>query len=227
MGYYASSTGADDVAPVEDFSPPPDLDTPRGTIAGRITDGTGAPLADATVALGSVVAEADASGNYTLDVPARTYANLVFSAPGHDRAMGPATVTAGATTTLDKALRRNWAAQSGGATVSGSDEYAADGCGSLAAVDQHPGTAWSTPGPGPKAMTIVLPQAIDVDHFEVDPGEGCGDDPGGAAKDVRIETSPDGAAWTTAATRTFAGGDRHRVNVVAPAAGAAGSATCG
>ena len=34
MGYYASTTGSDDTAPIEDFSPPPDPGEPRGTIAG-------------------------------------------------------------------------------------------------------------------------------------------------------------------------------------------------
>ena len=179
MGYYASTTGADDVAPVEDFSPPPDLNAPRGTIAGTSPTARARRWPSAKVALGSVVAEADADGRYTLDVPARTYANLVFSAPGHDRAIGAgdrhrrrrrrrSTRRCGATGPRSRAARPS----------SGGDEYAADGCGSLAAIDQHPGTAWSTPGPGPKAMTIVLPQTIDVDHFEVDPGEGCGDDSG-------------------------------------------------
>ena len=37
MGYYATTTGSADDAPVEDFSPPPDLNGPRGTIAGRVT----------------------------------------------------------------------------------------------------------------------------------------------------------------------------------------------
>jgi hypothetical protein len=223
MGYYASTTGSDDLAPVEDFSPPPDLSVPRGTIAGRITDTTGAPLPDAKVALGPVVAEADAEGRYTLDaVPARSYANLIVTAPGFDRSLTPVTVAAGQTTTHDAALRRNWAAKSGGASVSGSDEYAANGCGSLAAIDQLQGTAWSSNGPGPKSMTITLPAPIDISHFEIDPGEGCGDTSSSAAKDVVIGTSPNGSAWTTAATRTFASADRHRMNVVTPTAGSHG-----
>ena len=31
-------------------------------------------------------------------------------------------------------------------------------------------------------MTITLPEAVDVDHFEVDPGEGCCDTPDAAAR---------------------------------------------
>ena len=61
--------------------------------------------------------------------------------------------------------------------MTGSDEYARQGCGPLAAIDQNPATAWSTPtSAGGKAMVVTLPAAIDVDHFEIDPGEGCGDD---------------------------------------------------
>ena len=64
MGYYASTTGSDDTSPVEDFSPPPAPGGPRGTIAGRVTDRAGAPLAGAKVALGSLVAQTDADGRY-------------------------------------------------------------------------------------------------------------------------------------------------------------------
>ena len=74
--HTASTTGSDDVSPVEDFSPPPALAEPRGTIAGRITDTSGTPLPDAKVALGSLVAEAGADGRYTLSgLPARAYAS--------------------------------------------------------------------------------------------------------------------------------------------------------
>ena len=39
---------------------------------------------------------------------------------------------------------------------------------------------------------------------------------------MTIETSPDNATWTTAATPSFAFGDRHRMNAVTPAAGKSG-----
>jgi hypothetical protein len=224
MGYFASTRGAQDTTPVEDFSRPPDLTTPRGTLEGRVTSAAGAPLEGAKVALGSVVVESDAEGRYTFgSVPAYAYRSIVFSAPGYDRSTVPVTVVAGQATTLDKTLIRNWAAQSGGATVvSDADENAALGCASLAAIDQNPATTWSSDADGTRTLTIVLPEAVDIDHFEVDPAEGCGDDGGAAASGLQIETSPDGTTWTTAATPTFTSADRYRMNVVAPAAGATG-----
>jgi hypothetical protein len=103
--------------------------------------------------------------------------------------------------------------------VSGGGDLTAQGCGAPAAIDQHPGTVWSAPTTGSRTMTITLPAKIDVDHFEVDPGEGCLDDWGAAAQDVQIETSPDSATWTTAATPSFVAADAHRMNVVTPTAG--------
>ena len=72
----------------------------------------------------------------------------MIAAPGYDRLIAPVSVTANATTTLDAALRRNWASQSGGGSASGSGELASNGCGPLAAIDQQGGTAWSTPSGG-------------------------------------------------------------------------------
>jgi hypothetical protein len=226
MGYYASTTGSDDTAPLEDFSLPPGPDEPRGTIAGRVTDAaTALPLPAATASLGALTAATGADGRYTLaNVPAHSYARLVIDAPGYDRlSTDQFTVGANATTTLDATLRRNWAAVSGGASVTGSSEYAAQGCGPRAAIDQSAGTTWSNDfAAGGKSMTVTLPAAIDVDHFEIDPAEGCGDRSDAAAKEVKIETSATGTDWTLAATGMFAFGDRHRMNVVAPVAGTTG-----
>jgi hypothetical protein len=222
MGYYASTTGSDDVAPVQDFTDPSTLSGDRGTIAGRITSLSGAPLAGAKVALGSLVATADGDGRYSLSVPPHAYANLIITAPGYDRVLTPVVVSANQTTPLDQALRRNWAAQKGGATVTGGGDLAPQGCGALATIDQHQGTAWSAPQTGSRRMRITLPEPINVDHFEVDPGEGCFDTFEAAARGVTIETSPDNLTWTTAATPSFGFDDRHRMNVVAPTAGASG-----
>ena len=226
MGYYASTTGSEDVTPLEDFSLPPGPETPRGTLSGRVTDaGTGAPVAGAKAALGPLSAVTDADGRYTLsDVPAHGYASFALTAPGFDRALRSVDVTAGATTTADAALRRNWAARGGGASASGSNEYASLGCGSMAAIDQLQGSAWSTPASGSgKSMVIALPAVVDVDHFEVDPGEGCGDDWTSASRGLRIETAASASGpWTQAAAPVFGVNDRGRMNPVVPTAGTAG-----
>ncbi len=67
MGYYASTTGSEDISPVEDFTTPPLPGAPRRTISGRVTDSkSGQPVAPAAVALGSLSATAGPDGRYTL-----------------------------------------------------------------------------------------------------------------------------------------------------------------
>ena len=116
---------------------------------------------------------------------------------------------------------RNWAARSGGAQAipgPGSDEYADQGCGPDAAVDQLQTTAWSTIGsPAGKSMVVALPQAVDVTGFALDPGEGCGDDADSATRDYRIETSTAGAngPWAVASTGAFGPLQRQALNPVA------------
>ena len=145
MGYYATTNGAADPDPVEDFSLPPGQATPRGTITGRVTDvAGGAPLAGATVALGSLAALTGADGRYTLaDVPAGGYPRLAISAKGYGPQNAPVSVVANTTKTVDASLPRNWAAQPGGASVTGGNDYEDQGCGSLAAIDQVPASTWS------------------------------------------------------------------------------------
>ena len=153
--------------------------------------------------------------------PSRTYPNVVVIAPGYDRAVLEVTVPAGSAVRVDVALNRNWASLSGGARAlpgPGSDEYADQGCGPDAAVDQLQTTAWSTvASPGGKSMVVALPQAVDVTDFALDPGEGCGDDANSATRDYRIETSTDGPGgpWTVAAAGAFGTLERHALSTVA------------
>ncbi|HET6548679.1 MAG TPA: M36 family metallopeptidase, partial [Solirubrobacter sp.] len=226
MGFYASTTGSDDVAPIEDFSLPPAANEPRGTIAGRVTDAaTGAPIPGAHASVGGAPDEltttSGADGTFTLAVPARSYASFVFSAAGYDQLIKPVDVDANATSTLDAALRRDWASAAGGATADGDATFAGLGCGPAAAIDQNPGTAWSSEGT-PKVLTVDLPSAADISYFEIDPAEGCGDSAGAALRAYRIETSPDGLEWTQTSEGAFTFTDRHRRNVVVPAAPLAG-----
>ena len=76
-------------------------------------------------------------------------------------------------------------------------------------------------------MVITLPETIDVDHFEVDPGEGCGTTgpPRRGRPDRDVGERRRGL--DAVATKTFVDADRHRMNVVAPARVRATSASCG
>ena len=223
MGYFATAE------PLQDFSTPPAPGVPRGAITGVIADAaTGRPIAGATAAIGGLADGPDrlagtsgADGSYTVGgVPSRTYPSVVVSAPGYDRAIREVTVPTGSAVRVDVALHRNWASLSGGARTlpgPGSDEYADQGCGPDAAVDQLQTTAWSTRATaGGKSMVVTLPQTVDVTEFALDPSEGCGDDADSATRDYRIETSasgPDGP-WAVAAAGAFDPLQRHTLTAV-------------
>jgi extracellular elastinolytic metalloproteinase len=69
---------------------------------------------------------------------------------------------------------------------------------------------------------VKLPAAVDLTSIEINPTGTCGDDPSSSTGDYRVETSPDGAAWTVAATGHFGPADRDRMNPVPLPAGGAG-----
>jgi extracellular elastinolytic metalloproteinase len=244
MGFFAGAADGSDVAPVEDFSPPPDPSGPKGTISGTVTSAdTGLPAAGVTVGIGGhakdpdagnvLAATTDSSGRYTIsNVPAGTYRKLVaYAATGFDQVVSAnVQVGGGQTATQDFAIRRDWASLSGGATVAVSDDSGADfGCGGDQLIDQNEGVGWSpfnpsstdpgNPHAGNPTATVHLPQTITVRAFLADPGNTCGDDDSATTKGYRIETSPDGTHWTIAVQGNFASADAHRLNTVTPTAG--------
>jgi extracellular elastinolytic metalloproteinase len=241
MGYYAGTLGADDARPGADFHTPPAH--PRtATVTGRVTDrDTGAPVAGLTVALafqggGSVnpSSTTDAAGRYTLGpVPVGTYPKLFASGAGYDPATASVTVTRRGGH-RDLTVRRDYAAASGGATVTSFNgpDFGAFGCGPLQAIDNNQATGWSTTAGDdegtptntfvPKFMVVDLQQAVDVSEFAVDPSATCGDGGSASTSDYRIETSPDGTTWTTAAAGTFTTDDQGSLSTVTPTAGQTG-----
>lgn len=55
MGFYASTTSVDDLAPLEDFNVPPPPDAPKGTLTGTVTDSrSGLGVPEVTISLGSL-----------------------------------------------------------------------------------------------------------------------------------------------------------------------------
>jgi len=225
MGYFAAAVDGADTEPVEDFSAPPAPGAPEGTATGVVTDAaSGLPLAGVRVGFGGVerfVDETDASGRYTIaHMPAGTYPKLsAFPPTGYDPAVTRnVPITANATTTRNIGLDRDWAALGAGADlVSVSDNTsAAFGCGVEKAFDQSQVTAWSpfnpasldpdNPHAGPPAVTIRLPDTVDITGFLIDPTAGCDDDPSSSTREFRVETATPGGAFRTAVDGTGANG---------------------
>ena len=109
----------------------------------------------------------------------------------------------------------------GGAAITSSNgrEYADYGCGPSGAIDQSLTLGWSTMAGSDKVLVVQLPEAVDVTQLGIDPSETCGDTSTSATGSYRVETSPDGTTWTVAATGTFTGADRGRLNLLTAAAG--------
>jgi extracellular elastinolytic metalloproteinase len=242
MGFFAGTVDGADTAPVENFDTPPPAGGPTGRISGRVTDSvTGAPLGGITVGVGgldtppsSFVATTAADGTYSIGpVPAGTYPIVVFHpGTGYEQFLGrTVAVAGGGTTAINAAMRRDWAAESGGAALAATndDVFAPFGCGADGAFDLSQGSGWSAynaetagapgldPSPhqgAPPTATVRLPAPVNVTGFGVDPSNTCGDDPSAATQDLRIEVSTDGATFTPAITHTFGAADLARINTL-------------
>ena len=141
MGYRAAVSDGNDTEPVEDFTLPPDPAGPKGTTTGVVTDSdSGLPLAGVRVGFGGhasqpdfddyLADETDSRGRYTIsDVPVGSYPKLAFFASaGYDTAvLRDVSVTAGATTTHNLRMTRDWAALGGGAVLGAISDNTGDG----------------------------------------------------------------------------------------------------
>ncbi len=240
MGWYAGVIDAGDAFPAEDFHVPPKGKTT--TLTGTITDkDTGKPLPGALVYIGGhssgyagdYAATTDAAGKFAITkVAPGTYPKLVVASPGYELAVNPVVVKAGSSVAY--AVRRNWAAASGGGVITdfnGPDlsNYA---CGPGGAIDNAQGTGWgSTTGDDagtptnvmiPKHIDIKLPSKVTIESFKVDPSNVCGDPASASTGQYRIETSADGTTWATAQEGTFTGANRGKYNVLTPTGNATG-----
>jgi extracellular elastinolytic metalloproteinase len=240
MGFFAATADGSDTAPVESFSMPPAPGAARGSIAGTVTNqDTGQPAAGVAVTFGghssgfagSYAAVTDARGRYRIsNVVVGTYPKVAAGGAGFERQVKTVTVTR-KPATVDWAVRRDWAASQGGARITdfNGEDSSGFGCGPAQALDMSQGTGWSsdavlTGGTAiePRFITVQLPATVDLTSIEVDPSGTCGDDPSASTGDYRVETSPDGAAWTVAATGHFGPADRDRMNKVPLIAGTTG-----
>jgi extracellular elastinolytic metalloproteinase len=240
MGFFAAAVDGADTAPIEDFSMPPSPHAPKGSVAGTVTDlGSGLPAAGVAVTFGghssgfagSYAAVTDAGGHYRIkNIFAGTYAKVAAGGAGFEPQVKTVTVTA-KPSTVDWSVRRDWAASQGGGSITdfNGEDNSGFGCGPGQVIDMSQGTGTSsdaviTGGTAiePRFLTIQLPAAVDVASVEINPTGNCGDDPSSSTGDYRVETSPDGAAWTVAATGHFGPANRDKMNAVPLTAGAAG-----
>jgi hypothetical protein len=236
MGYFAGALDGDDTKPVEDFSAPPPAGTPTGSLSGKVTDqDTGTAIANIIVGFGGhnsgfpgdYAAITDASGNYTITgILPGTYPAVFAKGNGYDRKTATVSIASGVNI-LNWALRRDWAALSGGGSVTdfNGPDYTPFGCGPTAAIDQSLGIGWGSDADiaggafGPKFVTVQLPQAVNIAEIAIDPGNTCGDAGSASTGAFSVETSVDGITFVEASAGTFGLADRHRLNSVALNAG--------
>jgi extracellular elastinolytic metalloproteinase len=226
MGWFAGSIDGSDVLPAEDFHVRPPAGAPRGNLTGVVTDPmTGEPVTGAIVAItghdsgfvGSFSARTNASGEYTIGfIPPGAYKKVVVVADAREILTRQVRIPAGGAAQVNFQPRRDWAAESGGASVTGFDgpDYTQFGCGPSGAIDLSQGTGWGSdtagdegsPYPDPKSITIQLSQPIDIEEgeaaFAVEPTATCGDPGSSSTGEYTIELSTDGDTWQTAVDGT-------------------------
>lgn len=240
MGFFAAVVDGSDTAPVEDFSLPPTRHSAKSSVSGTVTErDSGRPAAGVAITFGghssgfagSYAAVSDAKGHYRIkNVFVGTYQKVAAGGAGFDRQVKTVKVTR-TPTTVNWTVRRDWAASQGGAqpTDFNGVDNSSFGCGPAQAIDMSQGTGWSTDAVitsgtaiEPRFITIQLPAKITVSSVEINPTGNCGDDPSASTGDYRVETSPDGTAWTVAATGHFGPANRDKMNPVSLTAGTAG-----
>lgn len=207
MGYFAASLG-DTLAPIEDFSTPPDCATTTcATVSGRLTDkASGHPAAGLTVGFpgldsgfaSDLAATTDASGAFSIsNVPLHTYPALLISGGGFEPT-GILHFNVTGDVKLNAKVIRDWAATEGGAKVGAftPPDYSAFGCGPSAAFDLNLGLGWGSKK-GPRSVIVKLPKAINVTSFGLASTGACGDGPKAGVKRFMIETKS-GGRWVTA-----------------------------
>jgi hypothetical protein len=202
-----------------------------GQLGGYVTDAdTGLGLGNAAVSWqGGAPATSDGTGRYLFSGlnPGSTGTVSVTGPPGYDQVDVPnVTLPTDEAGTQNVAVHRIWSSAAGGATVTANDESVA-GCGSGQAIDGDRATGWSATvaqhtADDPAAITIALPQTIDVRRFVIDPTAACGHDGGAALGAYRILTSNDGTTFSPAAEGTLTADQRGGTATVTPAANASG-----
>jgi extracellular elastinolytic metalloproteinase len=229
MGWFASTSDSGDTHVVEDFRMPPSPTTPLASVSGQVTDDvTGEPIANAVVFIGGQIGRysdvTDSEGRYQIShVLTGDYPEIFADALGYDLGVDELSLPPGGAD-VDFALRRDWAAEEGGADLvafTGPDYGPDFGCGPHNAVDLSYGQGWSTTvgadeipteTPDPKYIVVRLPEPITIDAFAIDPTNTCGDGGSASLGDYLIEVSQDGKEFSPVDGGTFDSDDRGRLN---------------
>jgi hypothetical protein len=145
--------------------------------------------------------------------------------PGYDPVvLATLTVNVGANT-KNWQLRRDWAALSGGGSITAFNgpDYTPFGCGPTGAIDQSQGNGWGsdtdhdaliTGFASDKFIVVKLPVKVDVSELRVNPSNTCGDPGSSSTRGWRIDVSSDGASFATLVDGVFYRGNRRRMNTV-------------
>ncbi|HEY2877322.1 M36 family metallopeptidase [Nocardioides sp.] len=237
MGYLAGSLGGNDATPSASFAMPP-AHLKLGKVAGTVTDPiTHDPIVGVPVTLAfqgggktNPTDVTDGSGHYAIGgVPVGHYGKITVLGGGYEPSAKPVKVTSsGATVNLQ--TRRDWAASSGGASITSHTGPNYSGCGPSEVIDLSQATAWSTTsfdsgnGYVSRKIVIKLGDQVDVSNFAMDPSAGCGDGASASTAGYRLETSATTATgpWIVAATGTFDANANGKMNPIPPVAGASG-----
>jgi Ca2+-binding RTX toxin-like protein len=237
MGYFAASLGTNDTSPVQDFSTPPNCSGGGcGTLSGRVTETeSGDAVPNAIVEIlgpGNLFDQADANGNYSIaNVPAHTYPYIAVSAAGYEGGIRTNVNVGAGGGTLNLNATRDWAALSGGASVTAfsQPDFSNFGCGPAGAFDLSLASGWGSTSPnssqgpgGQKSVTVRLPRKVDITTFAIDPGATCGDDDSASTGGWEILTSETGSAFQRAAQGNFVAGNNHHLNEITPSGNAGG-----
>jgi hypothetical protein len=236
MGYFAGSLNGDDTKPVEDFSLPPAPGTPSGNLVGTITDvDTGLPIEGAVVAFGGhasgfpgdYAGTSDSDGQYSVNgIVFGDYPDVFASAAGYDPFFVAGKVSINkASTTLDFELKRDWAALSGGGSITEftGPDYTPFGCGPSGAIDQSQGNGWGSDSNSagvsngtvdPEHIVVKLPVAVDISEILINPSNTCGDPGSSSTRGYKVETSADGTTFTQVSTGVFYAGNRAKLNTI-------------
>lgn len=234
MGFFAGSMGGNDSTPAADFELPPD-GADLGQISGTVTDtATGDPIQGAKVTLTfqgqpgaprNPSARTDLDGEYVIeDVVYGDYPKLSFGGAGFEPVTEAVTVDQ-PEEDVDKALERNWAASSGGATVlvpkRDRDPNYGFGCNWNNLIDQNDAAGWASDSDldegnetaaTPKQATITLPETVDIDRITIDPTANCGDGESASTGEYWLAVY-DGTTWSDV-EGTFTVDDLHQQNEV-------------